>query len=102
MGLLGGDGHQAETMCPFAAAVQEGGGVSAPSGAVLGGVPCRASEAQGCPAASSEAQLLRKVGWVHPRAGPPRWQTAVRGRPQLCAGTPGGRHGHMQRGLPES
>lgn len=56
----------------FVAAAQEGGGVSAPRGSLLGGVPCRASEAQGCPTASSGTQLLRKVGWVHPRAGPPQ------------------------------
>ena len=77
-------------MCPFAAAVQEGGGVSAPSGALSGGVPCRASEAQGCPAASSGAQLLRKLGWVHPRAGPP--QVADR-----CPGVPAAVHWDPRR-----
>lgn len=59
-------------------------------------------QAQGCPAASSRTQLLKKVGWVHPRAGPPSWQTTVLGRLQLCAGTPGGRHSHRQRGVPKS
>lgn len=62
-----------------------------PVGASSGGVPCGASEAQGCPAASSGAQLLRKGGLSAPQGqDPTRWQTAVQGCRSHVPQDPGG------------